>query len=142
MSNRGLLSEKKAGSKQTVHPSKLHISPLTARVRLNVSSPSPFAGPWHPFTLGSTSSAPSLCPLSPSPSVRSGWAGGLKLQHSLRSPQAEKKQLLPYSGPALPRSSRWSLFSKVRSSKAAKFIDIETPNRSVTLPAQGCIVRD
>lgn len=79
MSNRGLLSlEQEAGLKQTVHPSKLHISPLTGRVRLSVNSPSPFAGPWYPFTLGSTGSTPpSALPL-PFPSVRARVGRGSK----------------------------------------------------------------
>lgn len=104
MSNRGLLSlEQEAGLRQTVHPSKLACTPpptpsLTGRVRLSVSSPSPFAGLWHPFTLGSTGcTPPSALPL-PFPSVRPGWAEGLKLQHSLCTLQAEKKQLLWYPG--------------------------------------------
>lgn len=74
MSNRGLLSlEQKADLGQT---SKLHISPLTGRVRLSVSSPSPFAGPWHPFTLGSTGSTPPSAPPPPfSPSPLFGQGG-------------------------------------------------------------------
>lgn len=118
MSNRGLLSlEQKAGLKQTVQPSKLHI--------LSVSSPSQFARPGPPFTLSSTGSTPHATvpsPLSPLPSpiCLAGVGWGSKLQHSLCTSQAEKKQLQL----TVPYMSSMFVFSKVRPTRAAKFKDI------------------
>lgn len=77
MSNRGA-SVSGAGGRleaDTAPIQKSRISPLGGRVRSSVSSPSPIAGPWHPFTLGSTDcTPPSALPL---PSVWPRWAEGL-----------------------------------------------------------------
>lgn len=125
MSNRGLLSlEQEAGLKQTVHPSKLHISPLTGRVRLSVSSPSPFAGPWHPFTLGSTGSTPpSALPL-PFPSVRARVGRGSKASPLSLHSTGRKETAALICRPSSTLQPRVCLFSKVRPSKAAKFMSI------------------
>lgn len=134
-----------AASKQTVHPSERHKlpHPPTGRVRLSVSSPSPFAGPWHPFTLGLTGSTPpSALPPPLPPSVRPGWAEGLKLQHSLHTPRAEKKQLLRYPGPARPRSPRTELSVRFPRSDHQKLLNlwilceaVNSKSPNATLPA-------
>lgn len=77
------------------------------------------------------------------PPVQPRWAEGLKLQHSLGTPQAEKKQLLWYPGPAPPRSPRHELSVCFPRSDHQKLLNLwllcEALNRkrpSVTFPAQ------